>query len=99
MSTLGYDPEFDKGEDMFKDLALSRDLMDEFTSKCSKSNIDTKGLSVNVLQCSGWPITRRKEGETDIELPSDVINGFFHAFSKLKVLTDARYSGEIHRVL
>jgi Cullin family len=69
---LGYDPEFGKGEDMFKDLALSRDLMEEFDLKCSRENMNTGGLSVNVLQYSGWPISRRKEGESEIELPTEV---------------------------
>jgi cullin-4 len=71
-SNLGYDPEFGKGEDMFKDLDLSRDLMEDFHSKYIRSNLGAENLTVNVLQYSSWPIARRKEGESEIELPTEV---------------------------
>jgi hypothetical protein len=58
---------------MFKDLDLSRDLMADFNAKVSRDGTDAGGLTVNVLQYSGWPIARRKEGESEIELPSEVV--------------------------
>jgi cullin 4 len=61
-STLGYDPEFGKGDDMFKDLALSKDLMVEFHEMHS----DDKPLSVMVLQYSCWPYQPKKGPEIDL---------------------------------
>lgn len=68
----GYDPEFGKGEEMFKDLDLSRDIMEDFHAKHSQADPDVGKLAVNVLQYSSWPITRRKEGESEIELPVEM---------------------------
>jgi len=68
----GYDPEFGKGEDMFKDLELSRDLMEDFHAKHSLSYPDVANLDVNVLQYSSWPIARRREGVSEIELPAEM---------------------------
>jgi len=42
------------GEDMFKDLALSKESMDDYHSKLDDDNPDKK-LNVMVLQRSAWP--------------------------------------------
>jgi len=49
-----YDPEFGMGEDMFKDLALSKENIDDYHSKLDDDNPDRK-LNVMVLQRSAWP--------------------------------------------
>ncbi|KAG6890869.1 hypothetical protein C0992_012005 [Termitomyces sp. T32_za158] len=63
-----YDPEFGMGEDMFKDLALSREFVKEYHSKL---DVDSPGrkLSVMVLQRSAWPFTVQK---TSVDLPPNV---------------------------
>ncbi|KAG8894030.1 hypothetical protein FRC01_013194, partial [Tulasnella sp. 417] len=48
----GYDPEFGKGNDMFKDIALSRDLLAEY--RASRRSGDEK-FSAMVLKFSTWP--------------------------------------------
>lgn len=60
--TLGYDPEFGKGDEMFKDLALSKDLVAEYHEK----QFDDKALSVMVLQYSCWPYKPKKGREIDL---------------------------------
>ncbi|KAK2464856.1 hypothetical protein APHAL10511_002932 [Amanita phalloides] len=51
-----YDPEFGMGDDMFKDLALSREVVREYHDKLP---YDSSGrqLGVVVLQRSAWPFT------------------------------------------
>jgi len=66
-SSLGYDPEFGKGDDMFKDLALSKDLLQEFHEKSSSDY----PVSIMVLQYSCWPYEPKK-GNRDIDLPPQV---------------------------
>lgn len=66
--TLGYDPEFGKGDEMFKDLALSKDLLAEYHEKQSND----KPLSVMVLQYSCWPYQPKKGRE--IDLPPTVLS-------------------------
>ncbi|KAI0358895.1 Cullin-4B [Trametes cingulata] len=63
-----YDPEFGTSENMFKDLALSRDLMQEFLEyRRRKGEVGSaQKLNVMVLQRSSWPFTARKQ---DIDLP------------------------------
>ncbi|KAF8527847.1 Cullin-4B [Hysterangium stoloniferum] len=63
----GYDPEFGKGDEMFKDLALSKDLLTEFHEKWS----DEKTFSVMVLQYSCWPYQPKKG--RDIDLPTSML--------------------------
>lgn len=58
----GYDPEFSMGEDMFKDLELSKELTAEYHEKFGGD----EALSVMVLRRSAWPFTARKQ---DIVLP------------------------------
>ncbi|KAJ3571858.1 hypothetical protein NP233_g3479 [Leucocoprinus birnbaumii] len=49
-----YDPEFGMGEDMFKDLALSKENMEDYHMKMDDDNPGRK-LYVMVLQRSAWP--------------------------------------------
>jgi len=58
---------------MFKDLSLSHELADDFHTKHGSANSSFSKLNVNVLQYSSWPIGRRKEGEAEIALPSQVV--------------------------
>ena len=63
-----YDPEFGMGDHMFKDLALSRDLMNTFLENQEKLGDvgRIQKMTVMVLQRSSWPFAARK---TDIDLP------------------------------
>jgi cullin-4 len=63
----GYDPEFGKGDEMFKDLSLSRDLMVDFHKGSSRND---KAVSVMILQYSCWPFPPKTEKDAD--LPSSV---------------------------
>ncbi|RDB27309.1 Cullin-4 [Hypsizygus marmoreus] len=63
-----YDPEFGMGEDMFKDLALSRELMEDYHSKLDPDSPGQK-LSVMVLQRSAWPFTVQK---ASVDLPPNM---------------------------
>jgi cullin-4 len=56
------------GDHMFNDLALSRDIMQEFLSK-KADNHPSQNLSVMVLQQSVWPFPVRKK---DADLPPSV---------------------------
>ncbi|KIL57743.1 hypothetical protein M378DRAFT_188384 [Amanita muscaria Koide BX008] len=60
-----YDPEFGMGEDMFKDLALSREMMREYHDKLPRESLGHE-LTVMVLQRSAWPFSVPKSG---IDLP------------------------------
>ncbi|KAF8060763.1 Cullin family-domain-containing protein [Lyophyllum atratum] len=60
-----YDPEFGMGEDMFKDLALSRESIREYHSRLDSRSAGHK-LSAMVLQRSAWPFTVQK---TTVDLP------------------------------
>ena len=51
---IEYDPEFGMGDQMFTDLALSRDGMEEYHAKFSTDSLAQR-LSVMVLQRSVWP--------------------------------------------
>lgn len=59
-----YDPEFGQAEKMFKDLALSRDLVEEFHRKHNQNE-----LYVNVLERGGWPFSLQRP---KIDLPVEV---------------------------
>ena len=56
------------GEDMFKDLALSREMVHDYHSKLPQESSGRK-LSVMVLQRSAWPFNIQK---TTIDLPPSV---------------------------
>ncbi|KAF9460280.1 Cullin family-domain-containing protein [Collybia nuda] len=60
-----YDPEFGMGEDMFKDLALSREAMRDYHSRLDSQSAGLK-LTVMVLQRSAWPFGAP---ETEVHLP------------------------------
>ncbi|KIJ56734.1 hypothetical protein M422DRAFT_57384 [Sphaerobolus stellatus SS14] len=72
----GYDPEFGKGDEMFKDLALSRDLSEEFHYR----HPEDRSVSIMVLQYSCWPY--QPKGGSDIDLPSQMLGSLerFSAF-------------------
>lgn len=63
-----YDPDFGMGDQMFTDLALSRELMKEYTEPRGDRAVDTSThlLTAMVLQRSFWPFTARKQ---DVALP------------------------------
>ncbi|KAH8111451.1 Cullin-domain-containing protein [Phellopilus nigrolimitatus] len=57
-----YDPEFGMGNDMFRDLALSRDFLGEFHER-DIGRGSAQNLSVMVLQRSSWPFTAKQKEE------------------------------------
>ncbi|KAH9927422.1 Cullin-4B [Epithele typhae] len=61
-----YDPEFGQGEQMFTDLAVSRDNMTRFKEKLRDPSSGLESLDVKVLQRSAWPFAARTK---DIDLP------------------------------
>ena len=63
-----FDPEFGMGDQMFTDLALSRDKMREYHEKMG-NRPSARRLSVMVLQSSVWPFALRRKG---IDLPLEV---------------------------
>ena len=65
---LDYDPQFGMGEEMFKDLALSRESMREYHSKLDENSPGQK-LNGIVLQRSAWPFTVQKH---TVDLPPNV---------------------------
>ncbi|CAA7266377.1 unnamed protein product [Cyclocybe aegerita] len=60
-----YDPEFGMGEEMFKDLALSRESMRDYHEKLSEDSPGRK-LNAMVLQRSAWPFSVQKHS---VDLP------------------------------
>ncbi|KAJ3517835.1 hypothetical protein NLJ89_g253 [Agrocybe chaxingu] len=60
-----YDPEFGMGEEMFKDLALSRESMRDYHSKLPEDSPGRK-LNAMVLQRSAWPFSVQKHS---VDLP------------------------------
>ncbi|TFK28425.1 Cullin-4B [Coprinopsis marcescibilis] len=62
-----YDPEFGTAEDMFKDLKLSKEMMDEYHSRVT--NAESQKLNVMVLQHSAWPFSIPK---AVIDLPAEM---------------------------
>ncbi|KAJ3974992.1 Cullin family-domain-containing protein [Lentinula raphanica] len=57
-----YDSEFDMGETMFKDLALSTEMMNDFRRhKAAHGAYDDDNLDVRVLQRSAWPFEVSKK--------------------------------------
>ncbi|KAG8962287.1 hypothetical protein FRC03_004399 [Tulasnella sp. 419] len=83
----GYDPEFGKGEEKFKDLALSKDLMEEYKHQLARSHSGIKSenltMSAMVLQYSSWPF---KKWKGKVHLPTDMQNSIvgFETFYKKK---------------
>jgi cullin-4 len=71
---LEYDDEFHMGDQMFKDLHISRDLMTQYyrTSHAAEQNV-----SVMVLQRSFWPFSVRRN---DIVLPIEVHRRWIYDF-------------------
>ena len=56
------------GEDMFKDLSLSKEAMTEYHAKLPSTSFGQR-LSVMVLQRSAWPFTVTKKS---VDLPISV---------------------------
>ena len=56
------------GEDMFKDLALSKEMISDYHSKLPEESSGRK-LNAMVLQRSAWPFSVQKAG---IDLPPEV---------------------------
>ncbi|KAG9017883.1 hypothetical protein FRB93_004694 [Tulasnella sp. JGI-2019a] len=89
----GYDPEFGKGNDMFKDLALSSDLLKEYQAprvgsrdekaKALPPPMLDKTMSVMVLKYSTWPFPKY---EGTLDFPADMSQSLatFNAFYKWK---------------
>ncbi|KII86249.1 hypothetical protein PLICRDRAFT_55976 [Plicaturopsis crispa FD-325 SS-3] len=68
-----YDPDFGMGDNMFKDLALSRGYMEKYRDADPQT---TGKLNVMVLQRSFWPLVAQK---SDVDLPpsmQDDLNRF-----------------------
>ncbi|RXW16982.1 hypothetical protein EST38_g8876, partial [Candolleomyces aberdarensis] len=63
-----YDPEFGMGEDMFKDLTLSKEMMKDYHARQRKESLANK-LNAIVLQRSAWPFSVTKQL---VDLPADV---------------------------
>jgi len=76
----GYDPEFGKGNDMFKDIALSRDLLAEYRAQASPGS---EKMSVMVLKYSTWPFGKY-EGTIDFPVEMSRSLAAFNAFYKKK---------------
>ena len=68
------------GEDMFKDLSLSKEAMTEYHAKLPSTSFGQR-LSVMVLQRSAWPFTVTKKS---VDLP---INVRFPSFAFLYYAT------------
>ena len=84
---VDYDPEFGMGEEMFKDLALSRESMREYHSKLDE---DSPGQRLNamVLQRSAWPFTVQKHS---IGLPPNVRLVFYSLWASWGFAHQLRY--------
>ncbi|KAI9451539.1 Cullin-4B [Russula earlei] len=52
-----YDPEFGMGDHMFRDLALSRDTMEEYHKRLGAGHAAEQRLTAMVLQQSFWPFS------------------------------------------
>jgi len=65
-----YDPDFEKGLEMFKDLELSQELLDGFLEKMRFRGLDgdASKMTAMVLQTTAWPI----HGVVTIQLPEKV---------------------------
>ena len=65
-----YDPEFSIGDQMFKDMALSRDLMKEYTHRRERNGANSNmKLNAIALQRGTWPFTAKSY---NVILPNDV---------------------------
>lgn len=73
---IEYDSEFDKNENMFTDLALSKDLMLEFDAK----RTTLSSLNVMVLARTNWPFSGDK-AKGILDLPSHVCLLFYHSLN------------------
>lgn len=81
ITSSDYDPEFGKGNDMFKDMALSRDLMEEYLSNVAGAN---DKVSLTVLKFSSWPFAKY---DGSVNLPTEV-DGVKRAGGALLLMID-----------
>jgi cullin-4 len=74
--TTAYDAAFSDQAQMFSDLAISKDLIEDYRNvKPGQPDRPDSGLSVMVLQHSVWPVIRkvtRSETGVEVRLPSKV---------------------------
>ncbi|TFK38770.1 Cullin-4B [Crucibulum laeve] len=77
-----YDPEFGMAEDMFKDLALSREAMREYHAKKAVAS-PARILTAMVLQQSAWPFTAPNSSITLPENMQDELDNY-KAYYKFK---------------
>ncbi|KAJ4483314.1 Cullin-4B [Lentinula aciculospora] len=76
-----YDSEFDMGETMFKDLALSTEMMNEFRNHKLLNGTHHDTLDVRVLQRSAWPFDVSKKQiliSNDMEQQLLTFTTFYH---------------------
>jgi hypothetical protein len=59
LGRVDYDPEFGMGDHMFRDLALSRDTMEEYHKRLGPGRAAEQMLTAMVLQQSFWPFSSR----------------------------------------
>ena len=81
-----YDPEFSMGDHMFNDLALSRELMQDYHKKLEQDS-SARNLNVMVLQQSFWPFSART---SDADLPPEVSRSGSRARLQLRKALTAR---------
>ncbi|KAL5534761.1 hypothetical protein ACEPAG_1225 [Sanghuangporus baumii] len=87
-----YDPEFSMGDNMFRDLALSRDLMTEFQEREARSGEDKsdqpsallRGLNVMVLEAAFWPFSTKRTGEAVLPVLMAAALARFEGYYKSK---------------
>ncbi|RXW22215.1 hypothetical protein EST38_g3647 [Candolleomyces aberdarensis] len=82
-----YDPEFGIGEDMFKDLTLSKEMMKDYHARQRKESLANK-LNAIVLQRSAWPFSVTKQL---VDLPADMQR----EVNKYTEFYKAKHSGRI----
>ncbi|KAJ3790843.1 Cullin-4B [Lentinula aff. detonsa] len=76
-----YDSEFDMGETMFKDLALSTEMMSDFRNHKVVHGANDDNLDVRVLQRSAWPfdVSKKQILITDeMERQLSTFTAFYH---------------------
>lgn len=95
MVRADYDPDFPSEKEMFQDMNLSRELVEEYRSKLPDHSEGRK-LSVMVLQRSVWPFTVQQKS---VDLPFKVAPPYLNKLRGLTRLTDATTIGRIHRIL
>ncbi|KAL0068060.1 hypothetical protein AAF712_004964 [Marasmius tenuissimus] len=84
-----YDAEFDQAQNMFTDLALARDMMNEYHGRLSEDSLG-RNLFVTVLQTSAWPFASPKDAITlpqDLQAELAAYDGYYREKHKNRSLT------------